>query len=392
MSRLLLTEAEREAFCPEITRDRALDYFYVFDNVPLHFVYHDGVVEGELTEVERRNTTTTRTIWTDAYNQYVVGNAPYAFLYRGSVLQLPLQVHEIGGGTFNPAEESPGPYATAEQVRANFAAWMASTGWRLADEARTRPPRGSWQTVTTLPDRTMRVASLVAVGNQALAELVVTWSEGGVLKETAFAAVLLYDADGTVLMDRSYIEMTAWPSARRWAEQRSNAPSQLQPDGALDAFFAYHRARQQPVETSPIERRNLATVEGPWLDRCNGGGAEVLHPDRFRMQLPLQKRSCNLQVARELAAVEGATADREFRLAMTYAKGNQVVAEGSASWTEGGIRLASPFISFFLLDRDGLIVRERRYLTLGHWPGAATIRTRLGLPRADTSGRDIARG
>ena len=64
---------------------------------------------------------------------------------------------------------------------------------------------------------------------------------------------------------------------------------------------------------------------------------------------------------------------------MTYARGNQVVAEGVLSWTEDGIQRDSPFISFLLLDADGLIIRERRYHTLSNWPGAKEISRRLGL-------------
>ena len=66
-------------------------------------------------------------------------------------------------------------------------------------------------------------------------------------------------------------------------------------------------------------------------------------------------------------------------LFMTYAKGNQVIAEGVLSWTEDGIERDSPFISFLLLDADGLIIRERRYHTLSNWPAAEALTRRLGL-------------
>ena len=64
---------------------------------------------------------------------------------------------------------------------------------------------------------------------------------------------------------------------------------------------------------------------------------------------------------------------------MTFAKGNQVAAECIASWTEDGVEKESPFISFLLLDADGLIIRERSYLNMAHWPGAAKTTERLGL-------------
>jgi hypothetical protein len=44
-----LTDQEKAAFYPEITRNRALDYFFVFDNVPLQFIYRDKSIPGELT-------------------------------------------------------------------------------------------------------------------------------------------------------------------------------------------------------------------------------------------------------------------------------------------------------------------------------------------------------
>jgi hypothetical protein len=383
MTELTLTDQERVAFCRDVTHDLALDYFFVFDNVPQHFIYRDRIVPGELTEIERRNKEITETLWVEAYHTFLMGNVSYRFLYRGSVLQMALQAHQTGAAAFQPpAPESRPLVATAGQVRANFDAWMRSTGWDLVAAAKGSTPRGSWQTVVNVPDRTMRIASLIPVGNQVLAELIVTWSEEGVLNETAFVAVLLYDSDGSVLQDRSYIELAHWPSTRRWQRSRVDAPPNL-PDriGVMEQFYEYHRAHRLPVQLNRMEERNLSVVEGLWVDAYNRGhrGPGVFHPERFRLQLPLQKWSCNLDVANEIeAGVLNDTPDRTMRPGLTYAKGNQVVVEGVVSWTQNGSQSESPFISFLLLDEDGLIIRERRYLSLDNWPGAGRMRERLG--------------
>jgi hypothetical protein len=149
----------------------------------------------------------------------------------------------------------------------------------------------------------------------------------------------------------------------------------------MDGFYEYQRARQTGVAVNDLERRNLSIIEGAWLDEQNNGAdTKVLHPERFRMQWPVQKCSCNLAVSREVdAIIKEATPDREMRLALTYAKGNQVAVEGVVSWTENGIAKEAPFISFLLLDKDGLVIRDRRYLTLDNWPGADKMVARLGL-------------
>lgn len=72
MSDLVLTDEERSAFCQEITRNRALDYFFVFDNVPLQFVYRDKLIPGELSDLEKRNKVITETVFIEAYHQYLV--------------------------------------------------------------------------------------------------------------------------------------------------------------------------------------------------------------------------------------------------------------------------------------------------------------------------------
>jgi hypothetical protein len=382
---LTLTDQERAAFCPEITRKRALDYFYVFDNVPLQFIYRDRLIPGELTDLEKRNKAITETLWLEAYHQYLVSNVVYLYFYRGRVLQMVFQVHEFGAGTFAPpAQESRMFVPTAEVVRANFDAWMASEGWKMADDMRKQPPRGSWQTLLDIPDRSVRIVSILPAGNQVVLELISTWTEDSKLKEAAWVAVLLYDVDGTVLQDRSYIDMVSWPSARRYAQQRLKV-GQNQPQtvglGVMDQFYEYHKSRQMSAAVTDLEKRNLEIVEGPWVDACNSGlDTEVFHAARFRMQLPVQKCSYNLGVAKEIEAiVRQAAPDRKMRLALTYAKGNRVTAEGVLSWTDNGVARESPFISFLLLDKDGKVIRDRRYITLDNWPGADKVVARLGL-------------
>ena len=382
---LTLTDQERTAFYQEITRNRALDYFFVFDNVPLQFIYRDRLIPGKLTDLEKRNKAITETVWLEAYHQYLVCNVGYLFFYRGRVLQMVFQVHQFGAGTFvPPAEESRQFQATAEEVQASFDKWMANTGWKTADDMREQPPMASWKSLLGVPDRTVRIASIMPVGNQVVLELISTWTEDGVLKEAAWVAVLIYDVDGTVLQDRSYIDLANWPSARRYARERSQA-SQAQPQttgaGVMDRFYEYHRSRQISAAVTDLERRNLSIIEGAWVDAQNTGlNTKVIHPERFRMQWPVQKCSCNLNIAKEVEAiVKEAAPDRKMRLGLTYAKGNQVAAEGVVSWTENGVARETPFISFLLLDQDGLIIRDRRYITLANWPGADKMAARLGL-------------
>jgi len=136
-----------------------------------------------------------------------------------------------------------------------------------------------------------------------------------------------------------------------------------------------------PVELSDLEKRNLSIIKGTWVDAYNTDlNTKELHPERFRMQLPIQKWSYNMPIAKEVETiVKEAAPDRKMRLALTYAKGNQVVAEGIVSWTENGVAKEAPFISFLLLDKDGLVIRDRRYLTGDNWPGAAETAKRLGI-------------
>ena len=383
MSGISLTEQEKAAFCQDVTKDRALDYFYVLGNVPLHFIYHDKVMPGHLSELERRNKAITETLWLEAYHQYLIGNVSYRFLYRGSILQMAFQVHQVGAGTFAPpAAESRAFQPTVEAVQANFDDWMDHVGWQLADELRKEPPRASWQTLLGVPDRTVRIVSLMPVGNQVVLELITTWTDNGVLKEAAWAVVLVYDVDGTVLQDRSYIDLTNWPSARNRSPAASRAPGDRPLTtgvGELDRFYKYHRSQQLNGVATVREERNLSIIEGAWVDAQNTDlNAKIIHPERFRTQLPVQKWSGNLDVTVEIeAVVRKAAPDRKVRLGMTYAKGNQVATEGVVSWTEDGHAREAPFISFLLLDDENRVIRERRYITLNNWPGAAELSARL---------------
>lgn len=106
----------------------------------------------------------------------------------------------------------------------------------------------------------------------------------------------------------------------------------------------------------------------------------IYHPDRFRMQLPPQRCSYNLKVAKEIEEIIMKEApDRNMRIAMSYAKGNQVVVEAIMSWIEEGALKETPFMSFLLLDKDGLIIRERRHITMQNWPVAKKMKERLGI-------------
>lgn len=380
MTEPTLTAEEEAAFHQDITLNRALDYFFVFDNVPLQFIYRDKLNPGKLTDLEQRNKVVTETLWLETYHQYLVCNVPFMFTYRGGVLQMPLQIHLMGAGTFTPPAKEERPFlATAEEVRASFDTWMADKGWQRADELRGQAPRASWRSILRTPDRTSRIVSLMPVGNQVIMELVNTWSEEGTLKETAWVVVLIYDVDGSILQDRSYIDTGNWPSSRRGNTQapREHVPTQ----GIMEGFYDHQRSRATEVQQSDLETRNLSIVEQAWLEAQHDGlSATVFHGDRFRMQLPQQACSCNLATAMDLDAIaKEAAPDRTVRLGMTYAKGNQVVAEGVVAWEKDGVANESAFISFLLLDEDGLIIRERRYPTMDHLPGADKLAARLGL-------------
>jgi len=392
MTDLMLTEQEKAAFYQEITRNRTLDYFYMFDNVPLQFIYRNRLNPGKLSDLEKRNKTITETLWLDSYHRELVCNVIYRYFYRGGVLQMPFQIHQIGAGAFSPPEkDSSRAYATAEQLRANFDAWMEREGWQLVENLRKQPPIASWQSLLGVPDRSNRIVSLMPVGNQVILELICTWTEAGILQETPWVVILIYDVDGTVLQDRSYINTGNWPSANLRRARAKAKPSVDRPKaaprelpktkGIMESFYEYNKALQTGLNLTDLEKRNLSIAEGAWMDACNGShGSKVFHGDRYRMQLPLLKCSCNLNVAKEIEELSNKAApDRKMRIGMTFAKGNQVAAECITSWTEDGDEKESPFISFLLLDDDGLVIRERRYINMAHWPGANRMIERLEL-------------
>ena len=379
MNEIDLTDQEKDAFYQEITKNRAMDYFFVFDNVPLHFIYRDGIIPGEITELEQRNKIITETLWLEAYNTLIVGNAAYPFLYRGSVLQMALQTYLMGVKYFIPAkEDSSRVYSDAKGVIANFNKWMEKIGWEIMKKSRKSTPRASWRSFLGNPDRTVRIGSLIPVGNQILTEIIVTWSREGIIHETTFGVVLLYDVDGTVLMDRSYIDLDNWPSSRGRA--LGNIPPK-QEVGISDRLFDYQKSKQLDFNPNDLEKKNLSIIESEWLESCNTDlNMKIYHSDRFRMQLPPQKCSYNLKITKEIEEIIKREApDRNMHLAMSYAKGNQVVVEAILSWTDQGTLRETPFISFLLLDKDGLIVRERRHITMQNWPAAKKIKERLGI-------------
>jgi len=385
MSDLKLTDQERAAFCQNIDRNRALEYSYVFDNVPLHFVYHDDVITGELTEMEARNKELSETLWPEGYCRYNVCHVSFRFtcapMHMGNMPgQQAFMTHLEGAGSFIPTQvDYNEPYRTAKEVRADFDEWMASSGWPRTEKERF-DPEGSWMSQLGVPDRTPRAVSAIAVGNDVLAEFITSWSEDGVLKEGAWVSVLSYQTDGTVGMETMYADPATWPGVGGWDGSLSD-PSQDKSRGVMDGFYDYHRGLQIDVESSDLEKRNLSIIQGAWANAQDADlDTGVYHPERFRMQSPNLKCSFNLDVLKEVEAItREAAPDKKTYLGITYAKGNQVVVEGYVSWTDRGVLRESPFISFLVLDADGLVIRERRYLTRFNWPGVNGVMARLGL-------------
>ena len=209
-----------------------------------------------------------------------------------------------------------------------------------------------------------------------------TWAVGGKLTGGGWVVVLMCDVEGSIIQDRSCIDMDSWPSGPRFQAARARSP---QPDvptpGIMDGFYDYQRSRAIEADRSDLETRNLAIVEGAWVDALNNGPTtEVFHADRFRLQLPQQAWSCNLATAMDLEAIaKEAAPDRTVRLGMTYAKGNQVVAEGVVAWTNDGVANEAAVVLFLLLDEDGLIIRGRIYPTMDNLPGGDKLAARLGL-------------
>jgi hypothetical protein len=376
-----LTDEERRAFKQEVTRGWALDYFFHFDNAPLHFVYRDGVIPGELSEVEQRNKAITESTWIDAYNYGCIATIHNAFLFRKGCLQVPFQ-------SIRPNGEQPGPiseessegrkYRTAEGLQADLDAWMADEGWQQLDDRRRHqaPARNDWSILLAAPDRTMRFGSVIYHGNQAITETIISWSEDGVIKETAMADLLYFDVDGLILNERAYIDTINWPaSPGTWGDRAvrpKDGVGESQLKGGYVNFLNRYADRDIEVAHTKMETRNLQIIEETWIDAFNSGSpGDCIHPARYRVQLPLQKISYGAAKSEEIErAIMQAVPDRQIQLVRIYAKGNQIVVECVISWTEDGVYRETPFIAFLLLDQNGLIIRDRRYLSLDHWPGA----------------------
>jgi len=373
-----LSNEEKQAFRQEITRGWALDYFYYFDNTPLHFVYRDGVTYGELTEIEERNKTITETTWLDAYNYGCITTIHNTYLFRKGCLQVPLQSFRRGAVQPGPTSEESSEgrvYRTAGEVQTGLNAWMAAEGWQLMDDRRhnQEPTMNDWGILLNAPDRTMRIVSLMSCGSEVIVELVINWSEDGVLKETAFTDILHYDVDGIILNERAYLDTNNWPAARaRRPGTQEDRSGEGQLKGGFDAYFNRYSDRKAEPKLTDLENRNRKIIGGAWVDACNNNrDSSVFHPDRYRVQLPLQKISYNAEKSAQIEeAIKQAVPDRQMRVILDYAKGNQVIAECVISWTENGVYKETPFISFLMLDDDGLIIRDRRYLVMAHWPGA----------------------
>lgn len=376
MTDILITE-EEQIFNQPIIKDWTLNFFYNYENVPQHYAYQDGLIKGELTELEKRNKAITEGIWQDAYN---VNLTYYAFLYRKHALQMPLQAY-LWGAKNRPPESSEGRvYRTEPELRAALDAWMEKEGWQLDMQTRQKPAIQERRILLGAPDRTLTMPSVVPVGNRVILECVLTWTEKGIIKETVFVVVLLYDIDGTVLMDRSYCDTINWPaSPGTWPGVRGPQDPKAklgQTKGWLDSYYERYRHVMTTGVLSAMEKRNKELTEGAWLNAYNtNSGRGILHPERLRVQLPQQNISYNSQKSQQIEArVKQTAPDREMRLVDTHAKGNQVIAEGIVSWTEDGVYKENPFLTFLLFDKDGLVIRDRRYINTDHWPGGrATI-------------------
>lgn len=382
MPNSILTDEENRIFNQDIIKGRTLDYFYVYDNIPQHYVYRDKLIEGELSKLEKRNKAITENIWLDAYN---LNTIYYEFIYGPHGLQMPLQAYIWDAKSWPDDIGENNVSVSYEEFKANLEAWLDQEGWQRQDEARNHPAVTERRILLGAPDRTMRLVSVTPVGNQVVVESIITWSETGIIKETAFAVILLYDKDGKILIDRSYCDMINWPSSPgTWSgvpRPKNSKANQGQEKGWLDAYFNRYKDKIIKEDLSELEKRNKRTVEGPWVDAYNTDlERSIFHPKRYRVQLPLQKVSFSGKIAEEIEKkIKEISPDRKITMVTSYAKGNQVVVESIISWTDEGVDYETPFIAFLLFDEEGLIIRDRSYITLDHFPGASEIEKILGL-------------
>jgi hypothetical protein len=377
----MLTDEEQRAFNQDLTKGLALDYFYHFNNVPLHFIYRDGIIEGVLSDLEKRNKAITENLWLRGYNLYAVAELYFSFLYQKQALQMPLQSYLWTNVLREPRrDDKKRNYATFDEIQDGLEKWLSTEGWEKHEKWRQKPPNFEYRILLGAPDRTMRLVSIMPFGNQVLLEGIVTWTESGMLMETVFTAVLIYDMDGTISIDRSYMDGNNWPgSSAKWFHEFGFQKVNMdrgQIKGELNAIYDYYKSKIVPGELTDLEQRNQSIIEGTWLEAYNTASDQsIFHPERYRVQLPLQKISYNWERSKKIEkGIKEFVPDRSMQVILTYAKGNQVVAECIMSWTDEGIYRETPFIAFLLLDKDGLIIRDRRYIILDYWPGSDILK------------------
>lgn len=375
-----LTPQEEKAFNPPVTKGLALDYFYIFNNAPLNFAYGDGygngVEKGTYTEEEARNKVLQENLWLDAYNQYVVGELYFPFLYLDvQVLQSPLQTYYYDGLLNKPMrDKKETKYLTLEEVYADFKKKLETFGEDFYKKSRSGAPGFEFRILLGAPDRTCRIMNAMPVGNQVIFEAVEDWTENGVVKQTAYSTCVVYGKDGLVLQDRSYMDMKNWPGhCADWFDQcgyPKRDPKLGQQKGYAEDVYAYSKTFIEVNDMTPEEKRNKEIADGAWIASYDSLDTGIYHPVRYRMQLPMQKISYNLDYWKKIEKeVKEKTPSRKITQLMSYAKGNQVSIECLMSWTdEDGVYREIPYITWLLFDKDGKIIRERRYFDVEYWP------------------------
>ena len=381
-----LTEQEKKAFAPELTKGLALDYFYAHNNAPLNFAYGDGfgtgVDYGVLTDEEARNKVLFEDLWLTAYNHYCVGELYFPFLYLDvQVLQSPLQTYYYEGLLNKPMRDAQTQkYATLDECVAAFREKMEAVGSDFYEKGRNGTPGFEFAILLGSPDRTTRLVNVMPVGNQVIFESILTWSEDSVVKETAYSTCVVYGKDGLVTQDRSYMDMKNWPAhCADWFYKcgfPKRDPALGQEKGYAKDVYAFSKANiVEENQMTEVEARNRAVAETAWAKSANDFDRSIYHADRFRMHLPMQKISYSLDYAEKIAReIKAAVPSAENEILLTAAKGNQVVVESLKSWTDAnGVYREIPYIIWLLFDADGKIIRERSYFDANYWPGGEII-------------------
>jgi hypothetical protein len=391
MSNNLLTAEEQSAFDQEITRSTTLLYFYTFENAPLAFHYGGGVVNAEMSDLERRNRALTEEIYLDCYNYHCIAQLGYTFCYAENILQLPFSEYLRGlehPRPYTPVKHNSAGYRTYDQYKKLYDAWVEKDGKGPMNKLRQEKPSSAlpeWRILTGAPDRTMQLVNVIPYGNQVIVEGIVTWTENGIIKDCVFAVPLLFDDDCTVLQDRSWNDLYQWPTHagvkyrdRNFAEGK---PQQGQTKGQLEEYLNRSKSIMQNRKLNSLEKRNMELTEGKWVDAFNSLKTDVFQHERYRRQWPCQHISFKLATAQKVdSIIKEMAPDRKMWPVHIYAYGNQVVAECIISWTEKGIYKETPFISFLLFDENGLIIRDRSHINLDHFPGAVKIVNELDIP------------